>query len=70
MHDRKELMEAMAEAEKAFNNHLSDEHSLDPAYFDLKLTGYSLSPHGFEPLTEVTIEPTHEVQDGGEVEEE
>lgn len=70
MHNEKEMVEAMAAAKKAFNDYLGDEYDLDAAYFDVEITGYSLSTYEFEPLTAVTMHPTHEVQSGDEDTEE
>lgn len=55
---RQVLVEAMEEAEEAFEQYI-DEQSLDPAYFDLELTGYLLGGD-FKPKRSAKFLPEFE----------
>ena len=57
---KNELATAMTAAEEAFQRTLSEEFDVDPAYYDLELTGYVLSSTDFLPLERIVFPPTFE----------
>ena len=60
---KRELFSALVAAEEAFEKHLSEEFDVDPAYYDLRLTGYILDTYEFEPLESINIPATFESQE-------
>lgn len=57
--EHKNLIEAMQEAEKAFEKSLN-EQGLDPSYFDLETRGWVLDPYDFEKLgKKIVFEADH-----------
>lgn len=57
--EKKELVSAMVAAQEAFERHLVAEFDVDPAFYDLRLTGYVLSTHDFLPLDHVVFPATY-----------
>jgi len=60
---KKELFSALMAAEEAFENHLSEEQGVDPAYYDLELKGYILDTYEFEPLESIRVPATFKSQE-------
>lgn len=54
--NKEELLEAMHDAEEAFEESLND-NGLDPAFFALRLEGYLLSSFEFKPMEKIVFEP-------------
>lgn len=57
--EHEDLIEAMQEAEKAFQKELND-RGVDPAFFDLELRGWLLDAYDVEPLgKKIVFEADH-----------
>lgn len=52
---KEDLLDAMVEAQKAFEKSLSDKE-IDPSFFDIKMEGYYLS-NNFRPIETVVFNP-------------
>jgi len=61
--NKKILIEAMLEAEKAFNEFINEKLNLDGAYWELELTGYVLSTYNFSRIEKVEMKKVEEVDD-------
>lgn len=68
--EQQDLIEALKEAENAFDNELSS-RGLDPAYFDLELEGWVLDTYEFNPMgRSIKIKARHKTETGDDNSEE